>query len=262
NNCIKSNIITAFPAEFRGEYKANHSKATRWWKMRAEVGKYAASTQKSMSAVIASGRKRLNVKAAPGRGRRRADWVTYVYAELLSEFHRLKSAGVKFSPALLVQLARMVVDNAPVYNSTFQDPFDNKPIVDKIKTRWIQQFMDVHDIVPRSQTGKLSLSPAKKEHIEKTVAYHLGELQRGFASGDLDEDLLCNMDETHFVINEDNGRTLGFRGDSEVKYADVVSGGVGMTMMVFITGGTRARIGSPMMIFQNPQRSLQRFKLY
>ncbi|RHY23144.1 hypothetical protein DYB25_007428 [Aphanomyces astaci] len=78
---------------------------------------------------------------------------------------------------------------------------------------------------------KLSLSPAKKEHIEKTVAYHLGELQRGFASGDLDEDLLCNMDETHFVINEDNGRTLGFRGDSEVKYADVVSGGVGMTMM-------------------------------
>ncbi|ETV85061.1 hypothetical protein H257_02938 [Aphanomyces astaci] len=67
----------------------------------------------SIDPVIASGPKRLNVKAASGRGRRRADWVTYVYAELLSEFHRLKSAGVKFSPALLVQLARMVVDNAP-----------------------------------------------------------------------------------------------------------------------------------------------------
>ena len=56
------------------------------------------------------------------------------------------------------------------------------------------------------------------------------------------------------MINRDNGRTLGFRGDTEVKYADVVSGGIGMTMMVYITGGSRARIGAPMMIFQHLNR--------
>ena len=100
------------------------------------------------------------------------------------------------------------------------------------------------------------VSPEKQSHIKKTVAYHMGELRRGFESGDLNEELLCNMDETHFVINCDNVRTLGFHGDTEVKYADVVSDGIGMTMMVYITGGSRARnFGAPMMIFLNPNRS-------
>ena len=57
------------------------------------------------------------------------------------------------------------------------------------------------------------------------------------------------------MINYDNGRTLGFRRDTGVKYADVVSGGIGMTMMVYITGGSRAPIGAPMMIFQNPNQA-------
>ncbi|RHY89932.1 hypothetical protein DYB35_004602 [Aphanomyces astaci] len=45
------------------------------------------------------------------------------------------------------------------------------------------------------------------------------------------------------------------RGDTEVKYADVVSGGESMTMMVTITGGAQARIVAPMMIFMNKNRS-------
>eukprot|EP00474_Spongospora_subterranea_P004711 CRZ05169.1 hypothetical protein [Spongospora subterranea] len=35
----------------------------------------------------------------------------------------------------------------------------------------------------------------------------------------------------------DNGKTLGFRGDTDVVCADVVSGGIGVTMMVRLTGG-------------------------
>ena len=93
-------------------------------------------------------------------------------------------------------------------------------------------------------------SAAKQDHIEKTVAYHMGELRCSFESGNLNEELLCNMDETHFVINCDNGRTFGFRGDTEVKYADVGSGGIGITMTVYIAGGSRAQIGAPMTIFQ------------
>ena len=41
-----------------------------------------------------------------------------------------------------------------------------------------------------------------------------------------------NVDETHFIINMDNGKSLGFRGDDTIKYADVVSGGVRITMVV------------------------------
>jgi hypothetical protein len=60
-----------------------------------------------------------------------------------------------------------------------------------------------------------------------------------------------NIDETHFVVNVDNGRTLGFRGDTTIKYADVVSSGDSMTMVVRISGGRRSLIEAPMFIFTN-----------
>ena len=46
-----------------------------------------------------------------------------------------------------------------------------------------------------------------------------------------------NIDETHFVVNMDNSRTLGFCGDTTIKYAEVVSGGDSMTMVIRISGG-------------------------
>ena len=54
---------------------------------------------------------------------------------------RLKAAGVKLSPVLIGTLSRTVMKYALLYNSNFIDPFNDKPIVDKIKTRWVQQFM-------------------------------------------------------------------------------------------------------------------------
>ena len=84
------------------------------------------------------------------------------------------------------------------------------------------------------------------------TAYHLGILHRGFASGEFDENLIENIDETHFSINMDNDKTLGFRSDTSIKYADVVAGGEAMTMVVRILGGHRAMIEAPMLIFTNP----------
>jgi hypothetical protein len=49
----------------------------------------------------------------------------------------------------------------------------------------------------------------------------------------------------------DNGRTLGFRRDTTIKYADVVSSGDSMTMVVRISGGRRSLIEAPMLIFTN-----------
>ena len=40
-----------------------------------------------------------------------------------------------------------------------------------------------------------------------------------------------------------------------MKYADVVSGDEGITMMLRVTGGFHARIEAPMLIFQNPNFS-------
>ena len=73
--------------------------------MRNKVGEYGGTNPNPISAVVPSVRKRVTLKAVAGRGRRRSEWVSYMYVELLSEFMRLKAAGVKFSPALIGQLA-------------------------------------------------------------------------------------------------------------------------------------------------------------
>ncbi len=91
--------------------------------------------------------------------------------------------------------------------------------------------------------------------MKKSVAYHLGQVKRDFETGVLDEDLVENIDGTRFVINMDNGRTLCFAGDDNVKYADVVSGGEGIAMIVRLTGGQRAQIETPFLIFVNKSRN-------
>lgn len=53
----------------------------------------------------------------------------------------------------------------------------------------------------------------------------------------------------------DNGKTLGFSDDEEVRYADVTSGGEGIIMLVRVTGGRYAIISPPLMIFKNKDRS-------
>ena len=39
------------------------------------------------------------------------------------------------------------------------------------------------------------------------VAFHLGNLHLGFLSEEYDENYVENIDEKHFMINMDNGRT-------------------------------------------------------
>ena len=159
---------------------------------------------------------------------------------------------MKFSSKLLIELAlSILLALDSMYTIHFQDPKDNRLLIEKICHSWIQQFMEIHNIFLLSQRSRLSCSPKKEQEIEMHIAHYLGVLQRGIQSGEFDENLMDNIDETHFVINVDNGRTLGFRGDSTVRYAEVVFGGDSMTMVVRISGGRRAMIEAPMLIFTN-----------
>jgi len=101
----------------------------------------------------------------------------------------------------------------------------------------------------------LTCSLEKKLQIEMQNAYHLGVLQRGFSSREFDENLMENLHEMHFVVNLDNSQTLGFRGDKIVKYAEVVSGGESMTMVVRISSGYCTTIEAPIFIFSNENKS-------
>jgi hypothetical protein len=96
------------------------------------------------------------------------------------------------------------------------------------------------------------VSASKQEYIKRFVAFQ-GVLKHQFESKELYENLIKNVDETHFIINCDNGRTFGFKGDKYVKYVEMVSCGIGMTMVVKVTGGQGTKITAPFVMFQNPK---------
>ena len=87
--------------------------------------------------------------------------------------------------------------------------------------------------------------------IVRATTYHLGVLHKDFESGVFYDNLMENVEETHFVVNLDNGHTLGFKGDTTVKYAKVVFGGDSMTKVIRISRGCRSMIEAPMLIFTN-----------
>ncbi|EGZ12748.1 hypothetical protein PHYSODRAFT_514976 [Phytophthora sojae] len=167
---------------------ANLNKAINWWKKRetfCERGAVSISTRRD------TGRKRVNTKA----------------------LDRLRKIGLKFDSGLLRQLALRMLRRPDAPKADANGVLLEK----KINTRWVQSFMETHNIILRAQSGKRQLSPEKTAEIEKSVAVHLGELKRGFESGKYDENVIENIDETHFVIDFDNGKTLGFGGESQVK---------------------------------------------
>jgi hypothetical protein len=54
------------------------------------------------------------------------------------------------------------------------------------------------------------------------TAFYLCVLYRGFSNGTFNENLMENINELHFVMNMNNRRTLGFRGDTTMSYVEVV----------------------------------------
>eukprot|EP00737_Agarophyton_chilense_P004270 gb/GEZJ01005293.1/.p1 GENE.gb/GEZJ01005293.1/~~gb/GEZJ01005293.1/.p1 ORF type:complete len:127 (+),score=14.15 gb/GEZJ01005293.1/:844-1224(+) len=115
--------------------------------------------------------------------------------------------------------------------------------------------MERPNVVNRAQCGKLMVSPGKQEQIEREVTYYLGELARGFRSNRLREEDVLNADKTNFYINRDNHKTLALVGDTHLRYADVVSGDDGITMMVLLSGGLSVALGIPMVIFKNVNKN-------
>ena len=76
-------------------------------------------------------------------------------------------------------------------------------------------------------------------------------LHKRFESGVFDDNLMENVDGTHFVVNLDNDCTLGFRGDTTDNYAEVASRGDSMTLVIWISGRRRSMIEASMLIFTN-----------
>ena len=253
---LASRAVRAFPVYFRGNEKANLQKASRWYKHQVKYLDEEAEADLTdgtiMTHVQPFKRARAHMKCAPGRGRNRAPWVTWLYGELLDEFHRLRKSGIDISTKSLVDIAhRILIYSNSEYNHLTVDPKDGRLIMSKISGRWVQAFMDSHNIV--LQRNRLTSTEEKQLQLERLTAHHLGVLSRGFSSGEFHEDFIENVDETHFVINR-YSMMLGFRSDKE---AAMISGGEeeSITVIVRITGGRRAQIQTPMLVFTNANRN-------
>jgi hypothetical protein len=94
-------------------------------------------------------------------------------------------------------------------------------------------------------------SPAKQELIERKAAFYMDILNRVFISREFNEDLMENMDETHFLINMDNKKTFAFREDKVIKYSNVISSGEWISMCFKISSGVSSKIQVPFFIFKN-----------
>ena len=188
--------IRKFSHLFGGSYKANYAKAVHWWNKKEKLMELPESGRRlgNFSGVTHHGLKRVNFKAMSGRGRKKAAWVVALYFALRTEFDRLQALNVKLSPSFLACVAKYLIHNADS-DSLFASSnlIDGKPVVSKITIRWVQTFMDVQGLVIRRQASSLAVSPEKQLFIEKTVAFHLGKLKRGFQSGDLNEGLVHGL---------------------------------------------------------------------
>ena len=192
-------------------------------------------------------RKEILIKAGKGRHRKRSVWATEVHMILVVEFERLCKTGLKSNANILKTLARMILlDDHNEFDLSL--PLSRNYRMDlscKITKRWVHSFMERFKIVARRQCGKLMISPVKQEQMEREVSFHLGVVFRAFSNEELNEYMVENVDETHFVVSMDNGRNLSLVGCREVKYADVSSGGEGIARVVRITGGKNALIQPP-----------------
>jgi hypothetical protein len=178
-NGLYRHAIHAFPTNFRDQKIANIMKATRWWQQREEFTNNNANRSITFSASQSplGKRKRILTKATPDRDPKRSEWVLWLYPNLLAAFEHFKRSAFKFSAKLLYELALSVLLGPDsIFTEQSRDPKNNRLLTEKICYSWIQQFMDVHNIVLLSQRGRLTCSVEKELQIEMGTAYHLAVL--------------------------------------------------------------------------------------
>ncbi|DBA01991.1 TPA: hypothetical protein N0F65_006724 [Lagenidium giganteum] len=224
----------AFQAMFISPSRqANLKKAKRWWDTGAERLQLPRGSL-LVSKVMTHGRKTVRVKARSGGGRK---------PQLLSEFSRLRKLGsaVRFAAITTSNSSAQGVQSRfygeePRRFRCFADRTDH-PMMDSVL------YGEAQNCSSRADRDK-QVSTEKTQAIREKVTKHLGVLRRGFENGDVDEDTIENVDETHFIIDFDTGKTLRFVGETSIKYAAVVLE-EGKTIVVRITGVSSAHENYP-----------------
>ncbi|KAG2852263.1 hypothetical protein PC113_g15166 [Phytophthora cactorum] len=202
---LAGKAVDEFPSLFRSnDRRVNLNIARDWWRKRpAENDDETADSKPLKYARSGAGnRHQFLIKSARGREPKLGEHSSWLYPTLLTEFERLRKAGVKMSTRLLQVVAIALIEESqhPIFNKAFC--FNDREFRGLVTPRRLQDFTDRFNIVYR----RLKLFDDKL----------------------MDPNLQFNMDESHFVIDLDDGKTLDFRGSKHVKYRSIVSDAVAM----------------------------------
>ena len=165
------------------------------------------------------------------------------------EWERLRDIGAKVTTYTLLEIVRSAVflEEAP-FPAQMICPQNNQPLMDQIDKHFIERYCYTSMFVQRINNGNKKRSLKFTDQLEKSIAFHLGQIACSFSNGEINEDEFENMDGTHFVFDLDNRKCLSFRGDQSVNYLGIVSGAERMTVVLQVTGVVNSRIASPFYI--------------
>lgn len=137
---VFTRTVRKFSDLFSGDYKANIAKASSQWQKRSKYirSKKGWTRLGEMMDFAKNGSIRHNVKAFGYRGRKRALWVSFLYAQFISKVERICDAKVKTSPEVLRCIAIPCIQRADTgypFSSTIR--LNGQELVTKITIRWI-----------------------------------------------------------------------------------------------------------------------------
>ncbi|KAE9313168.1 hypothetical protein PF001_g8870 [Phytophthora fragariae] len=150
------------------------------------------------------------VKALGGRGRQLGAHWEWLYPLMLIEFRRLRRAGVNMSNQLVAEMGVVFIEDSEHHFFNARLAVNGKPFTSLLTPRRIRDFLERNNIVYRCHKGKKQVNEEKQMEINRAVARHLGCLKRPFQDGSPDPEHQYNMDESHFVIDLDDGNPLDF----------------------------------------------------
>lgn len=133
--------VKHFPEVFRSTNRnVKIVKCTRWYKRKDQILASYVKGNLSVSHKFLGARKRVENKAGPGRGRKRKEWMDWLYPLVRADFDRLKANGLKFSPRVLQLVAKGALHSNPheQFGPNATPDNDPRPLIERITPRWVQ----------------------------------------------------------------------------------------------------------------------------
>lgn len=254
--------VNNFSERFQRSVNANPTNVKRLEKSKSEISPILRLSLDNLHALAItinskSSHKLVLLKANSGKKRCPRPCVDALHSYLREKFDRLSNLGLQICLSKLQLLA----NNSVTANSINKDSANmivgrkDKPLYLIINQRWVQLFATSQKIVSRVCTGERRLSLNKKSKIEIDVKHNLRALRHFLFSTRMNKKYFFNTDKIYFMINSDNGWTLGFNGETETDYAIIVSKREGFTMLAHLSGSRNAKVKASCLGFKNVERN-------